>query len=227
MNRIRNYCNSCSNDTWHEIAAHIEQSRVDYLFGENQQFDGEILRCCGCDLLAFRLVTHPFEFQDKADMPEIEHYPERDHNKRKKRFFFSMPITVRTLYNETVAAHDGKLVLLSAVGLRALIEAIVVDKIETSKFGYSLESKINALSDILEPKVLSTLHDFRTVGNEAVHAQVIPDRLDIHRALYVAESLLEFFYGIEEGADNYLDNKVKPKTTKKPRIKVLKTPRVE
>ena len=174
MNRRRIYCNSCANETWHEIAAHFEQERADTWFGGVQNFEAEILRCCGCDLLAFRLLTHPHALQDKDDKPQEELLPERGHKKRPREFFLSMPKPVRTLYQETVSAHDSKLVLLSAVGLRALIEAIVVDRIDKSKYGYSLESKINALSAVFEPDVLQTLHDFRTVGNEAVHAQAAP-----------------------------------------------------
>ncbi len=220
MKRRRIYCNSCANDTWHEIAAHYEQERVEPLFGEKQNLEAEILHCCGCDLIAFRLVTHPFAFQDKDDKPQEELLPERAHKTRRRKYFFSMPGAVRTLYQETATAHDGKLILLSAVGLRALIEAIVVDRIDKAKYTYTLESKINALSTIFEPGVLDTLHDFRKVGNEAVHAQVTPDYLDIHRALFVVESIMEYFYGVAEGADTYQKLKAKPKANAKPKGRV-------
>jgi hypothetical protein len=130
-----------------------------------------------------------------------------------------MPPHISTLYHETVAAHDTKLVLLSAVGLRALLEAIIVNKVESSKYGYSLESKINSLEGIVEQKVIQTLHDFRTVGNEAVHAQVAPDHLDIHRALYVVESLMEYYYGLAESAESYqwFKTKSEPKSIRKPK----------
>lgn len=215
MERRKSYCNSCGHDTWHQISSHVEQMREDTLFGVEQNWEAEVLQCCGCDLFSFRLVTHPFSFQDEGDKPDISFYPEREHNKRKRKYFARMPSSVRTLYHETVTAHDAKLVLLSAVGLRALLEAIIIDRVDSTKFEHSLESKINALADVLEPKVLQTLHDFRMVGNQAVHAQIEPDHLDIHRALYVVESLMEYFYGLADGAETYQELKSKPKAKHK------------
>jgi len=188
-------------------------------FGESQSWEADVLQCCGCDLFSFRLITHPFSFQDENDKPVVEFYLEREQNKRKRKFFLHMPSSVRTLYHEAVTAHDRKLVLLSAVGLRALLEAIILDRVDSTKYGHSLESKINALADAVDAKVLQTLHDFRIASNEAVHSQVEPDHLDIHRALYVVESLMEYFYGLAEGAESYQKLKAKPKarTRRKPR----------
>lgn len=217
MTRIRSHCNACNHSTWHGVVASAETNREDSLFGEHQRWHAETLQCCGCDLFSFKLTTHPFSFQDEGDKPEIEFFPERNYKKRQRKFFSRMPASIRTLYHETVAAHDSKLVLLSAVGLRALLEAIIVDRIDASKYAFSLESKINALANIFDDKVITTLHDFRTVGNEAVHAQVTPDHLDIHRALYVVESLMEYFYGLVGSSDLYQENKAKPKAKRKPK----------
>jgi hypothetical protein len=93
--------------------------------------------------------------------------------------------------------------LLSTVGLRALIEAVVEDNLDPSRFGSTLESKIDALSDLFEPKTIDVLHAFRVMGNKAIHHRVGPEALDVHRALNVVEGMMEYFYGIPESVDSF------------------------
>ncbi len=106
MEKLRIYCNSCKNETRHEIEARHTQEREDSDFGFPQMFEAEILRCCGCDLLSFRLLTHPFEFQDENTEIEEEIYPERGFKRRERRYSFKLPKEVRILYKETLEAHD-------------------------------------------------------------------------------------------------------------------------
>jgi hypothetical protein len=215
MEKRRIYCNSCKNSTWHEVVAGHSQERQDDLWGYPQRFDAEVLRCCGCELLSFRLVKYPFEFQDANDHPEEEMYPERGYNKRQRRYFFQLPREIRALYDETVAAHDRDLNLLSIVGLRALIEAIVADKLDNSQYGNNLESKIDALAHLFEPETIEALHEFRKMGNKAIHSRVASDRLDVHRALYVVEGIMEYFYGIAEHVDTF--QRLRKKKRRKPK----------
>ncbi|MEW6714467.1 MAG: DUF4145 domain-containing protein [Nitrospirota bacterium] len=195
-----------------------EQKREDNFWGYPQLLEAEILRCCGCDLLSFRLVKHPFAFQDKKDKPVEDIFPERGFKKREQKYFFQLPKEVHNLYQETVVAHDRELSLLSTVGLRALIEAIVADKLSEDEYGPNLETKINALSKYFQKATINTLHEFRIMGNKAIHSQVAPDCLDIHRALFVVESIMEFFYGIDEYVDNFQKYKeVEKKKRKSPK----------
>jgi hypothetical protein len=120
-----------------------------------------------------------------------------------------------------LAAYDRGLILLSTVGLRALIEAIVADKLAEKEYGHNLESKIAALSRYFKESTINALQEFRVMGNKAIHAQIAPDRLDVHRALNVAESIMEFFYGIDENVDTYQQlkerrGKKRRSTAKKP-----------
>lgn len=213
MNRVRIYCNSCTSETWHEIVADSKITRYVPVWGFDQETEAQILRCCGCDLFAFRSIIHPFEFQNESDIPEEEVYPDRSIKKRRRKFL-PMPVKISRLYQETVTAIDCNLVLLTAVGLRSLIEAIVADKIDRSKYGNSLVSKITALAGIFEPGVIAVLQEFREMGNKAVHAQTESDHLDLHRALFVIEGIMEYFYGISESADTFKRLKTKPKKSK-------------
>jgi len=203
MSKSRIYCNSCKNSTWHEIEVTYSVDREDDLFGCPQKYEAEILRCCGCDQITFKLIRHPFEFQDKKDEPEEELFPERGYKQRERRYFFRLPKDVHSLYTETLSAHDMGLGLLSTVGLRALIEAIVVDKVDKQYYKNNLESKIDALANTFQPDTIKTLQEFRSMGNKAIHAKIAPDKLDIHRALYVVEGIMEYYYGIDEHVDTF------------------------
>jgi hypothetical protein len=199
--KTRIHCNSCNSETWHEIKNETVTDRYDSLWGYAQKIEAAILSCNGCDLVTFRYTKHPFDFEED-EAPEVELYPERNFKKRSRKYV-PMPHNISRLYKETITAHDANLVLLSAAGLRALLESIVVDKIDKSSYGRNIESKINALATKFEPGVIAVLHQFREMGNLAIHAQVESDRLDIHRALYVVESIMEYFYGIDNNANSF------------------------
>jgi hypothetical protein len=203
MEKRKIYCNLCKNDTWHDVVVNYRQEIEDAIWGYPQRNDAEILQCCGCQLLSFRSVTYPFAFQDPMDRPEETLYPERCFKERERQYFSSMPIEINTLYDETITAHDKGLNLLSIVGLRALIEAIVVDKLEKARYGNSIESKIEALSNIFGEEVINTLHEFKKMGNKAIHAQILPNPGDVHRALNVIEKIMVYFYGILDSAEAF------------------------
>ncbi len=203
MKKHRLYCNSCNGDTLHELVAHYEHERYDDLWGYPQLFVADTFKCSGCEDITFRLTKHPFEFQDEKDLPVKLLFPERKSNLRKRRYFFKLPKNIHTLYNETVTAYDKDLLVLSTIGLRTLIEAIVVDKIARNKYKNNLESKITALSQYFSDSVIQVLHDFRLMGNKAAHELDTPESLNIHHALFVVEDILQFFYGIDEHEETF------------------------
>jgi hypothetical protein len=151
----------------------------------------------------------PFE-EEQGKVVE-EFFPERSFRKREKGFFVYIPENIKRLYDETIAAHDSKLLLLTTAGLRALIEAIVIDKFPESEYDTSLYSKVNVLRKHFSNEVVDVLHEFREMGNKALHKQIQPEELDLHRAIYVIEDLMTFFYKIEQSASFYKDLKEEKK----------------
>jgi hypothetical protein len=174
----------------------------DYFWGSDKLFHAQILQCCGCDRLSFRLYEHPFEFEEAGEVAEHV-FPTREHKRRERKIFFSVPEHIRRAYFQTNEAFDHELYLLAAIGLRALVEAIVLDRIPEIENSASIQSKVNALRKYFADDVIDTLHDFRFMGNKAVHALSEPARLDIHRALNVIESIMESFYGVEDSARSF------------------------
>lgn len=207
MDRERIYCNSCKGKTWHEnVASHVHD-RYSYLWGYPQKFESVIFKCCGCEDISFRIRKHPFEFQSKKDKPEEFVYPDRGFKFRERKYFWNLPKNISQLYNETVKAHDSELIVLSTIGVRALIEAVVAYKIPKDKYKKNLESKIDALRSHLSESAIETLHEFRRMGNMAAHELEAPESINIHHALYVVESILEYFYGIDDHARLFSDGR--------------------
>ncbi len=223
MRQTKIHGNKCTNQTRHEIVAEHRQDFEDPFWGYSKLLQGQILRCCGCDNLSFRLLEHAFEFEEDKKIEEQIH-PIREYKKRKKKFFtISIPTKIENLYKQTIEAQDNALHLLSAIGLRCLLEAIVVDRFSPTEYSASIQSKIDALKKHFSQKVVDLLHELRFMGNKAAHEIEEPNGLDIHRALYVIEDIMTFFYGVEDSVWKYNTMKnIEETRAKKSRTKKTK-----
>ena len=162
------------------------------------------LQCKGCDDFSFKLQT--IDYFDRSEVDEEikeEIFPTRLYKKREKKYLFSPPKEIKHLYSEIIIAYDNKLLLLATVGVRALIETIVISNYKKEEYTNSIQSKINAMSRHFNDDVIKTLHEFRIMGNKAIHTQVVPDQLVIHHAIRIVESILEFFYGVKDNIARY------------------------
>lgn len=207
MNKERIYCNSCKGETWHELVSSHEHDRYDYFWGFSQKFNSCIFKCCGCEDVTFRLIKHPFEFQNEEDESQVYLYPDRSFKFRDRKVYLHLPKHIHKLYQETITAHNNELLILSSVGVRSLVEAIVADKINPSNYKNNLDSKIDSLKAHFPESVIDTLHEFRKMGNKAAHELDFPESLNIHHALYVVENMLDYFYDIESHAKLFSDHK--------------------
>jgi hypothetical protein len=207
MNRTRIYCNECEKETWHIVTTEHQQSHYDRDWGFDRLLHGQILSCCGCDYLSFRLFQHPLPFEKNGKVLELI-LPLRNSGKRKRIYiFWTLSERIKNLYGQTIGAYDNKLYLLSVIGLRALLEAIVVDRLDPSEYSSSIKSKIEALRKYFSAQVIDTLQEFRFMGNQAVHSLLEPDGGDVHRALNVIEDIMIFFYGVEDKVKVYKSGK--------------------
>lgn len=206
VNKTRLYCNICRNETVHEITVDHRQNYHDYFWGFSRLLQAQILKCCGCEYLSFRLFKHPYEFQEKEEIEEFV-FPEREDRKRRREYFFFLPPRIENIYTQVNRAIDLDLNLLAGIGLRGLLEAIVVDRFAVSEYSYSVKSKIDALKKHFSSEVIDTLHEFRFLGNKAIHSLEEPYGLDVHRALNVIEGIMVFFYSVEDSANAFKELK--------------------
>lgn len=107
-------------------------------------------------------------------------------SKREIKYFSSLPSPIKKIYYQTNDAYDCHLYLLASIGVRAILEAILEDKLHMEGHGLSLLSKIDRLKTYFGHEVLSTLHDLRFLGNKAVHSLEEQTGLELH---YIAHLL--------------------------------------
>lgn len=214
IKKSRIYCNVCKNDNLHELVSKSDHTYYDSFWGYNRLVECEIWKCCGCEYPSFRMIEHPLEFmtgkKDK-DLTKVHFFPERESDKRERKYFFKSPRLITKLYEEVLLTFNKEAYILCTAGLRVLLEAICTDKgvvsTDDGRCPLTLEKKIDLLGKIVPKHIVDTLHDFRFIGNKAIHKLAYPDAGDLYRALNVIEDLMGFFYELDFHAEIYRETK--------------------
>jgi hypothetical protein len=175
----------------------------------------QVIKCGGCDAFSFRHRNWHSESQDvntDDDGVTEKIYPEHGAEWIAVKRFQSVPRQLRELYGEIVTSFNHDCPTLCAAGLRALLEGICASKnvtkgqvpcigkggIPSTKVSDQLDGKIAGLHQqrILSEAHAKTLHEFRFLGNDAVHKLATPPHDELRRAIEIMEHLLEHVYEI-------------------------------
>lgn len=107
---------------------------------------------------------------------------------------------ITKLLEEVYTALQNNAPALASMGLRAIIEAIMIDKVKDQKtFGANLK-KFEAdgfVSKIQHKALISALE----LGHASIHRGHIPDDFELSVALDITENLLHVLYVLEHRAD--------------------------
>lgn len=227
------FCLLCNRKTNHGIIAHHseEERHPDEL---NYQEDFYISVCLGCDEVNFTRIYHdqtmvrfnPYE-QEYENFEDIHVYPpepisnvevEEIFNPHKGKKFNNLPEVIKTLYKEVVKAYNSNLFLLSAIGMRMIIEGIVKDL--EIKDGFIIDDetgvkKVNGegkevrssklvgqINGMIEKGVIvqnqsRILHQIRSLGNQTAHELKKPSGRTISTGIEIIESILEMIYELD------------------------------
>lgn len=111
-----------------------------------------------------------------------------------------LPDSVKKIYREVIFAMNAELPLLSAIGLRTLIEAICHDQRAKKTERENLKGLIDFLAElgVLSKKQADLLHSHRFLGNVAAHQITAPRSGELFAALEIAETILKTLYVIPE-----------------------------
>jgi Domain of unknown function (DUF4145) len=189
------YCNRCKNRTRHILVGSKEYRYVE----EDEPSEWGIYRmwsCAGCDACTLEDYYSADYMPDENGEPVFDSVfsPKRAHLVRPARPFMLLPQKLNRLYREIITSHNENLPLLCSAGLRALVEGISADKGIT---GRNLEDKIEGMTTLLPKNIVANLHNFRFMGNKAVHELESPTEFEITLALNVIEDILNFLYDLD------------------------------
>jgi hypothetical protein len=207
--KMRIYCNCCKQETNHEVKAEHKAKWFDEI-GFGQMLIHHLWVCMGCEHAVLQETYGNSEMQDGEE--EQHYYPERSEG-----FLFPKPYAklnpkLAAIYREALTCYNGKALILCAAGLRALLEGVCEDmKIK----GRNLEIKIDGLQAHLPNKnIIRNLHQFRFMGNHAVHELAAPKPTEVALAIEVIEDLLNFLYELNYKASRLREMRRSKKTAK-------------
>lgn len=206
--KIKNYCNKCRHETWHNIlfVKMISDSTDDFSWGKEYT----VLQCAGCDEIWFRTEYSDSESYDIDEfgnfVPNIvvENYPPLKEGTGDIENFFKVPYKIKDIYSETLKAIMENCLILAGIGLRATIEVICeYEKID----GKNLLTKINKMASkgIISKDEAKDLHAIRFLGNDAAHDGKAPEKFQIILALRIIQHLIGSRYALQDEIEKYLE----------------------
>ena len=210
----KSYCSTCSRPTNQKV---LKQEEIKYQEEESGWWDEttfQIIQCMGCDTISFRKLYNDISYQqyDDDDTTTQELFPNRGLHSRPIKVYRNLPIDIKKIYQETIDAYNNKLTLLTSVGIRAIIEAICIDKsithgtIKNTKdklvISKNLDGKISGLATKghLTNDNAEILHELRFLGNAAVHELSTPSIDELNIAIGIIELVIDNIYDIKHKA---------------------------
>ena len=203
------YCNQCKIITKHSVISDIEDKGYETDDGINWCDDYQIIQCDNCSNVSFRRDGWFSEYQDEENDGSYEElYPDSEENIRQQKKYKLLPFSLSEIYEEVMSAYNKNLFILSAVGIRAILEGIckdkkissglVPDKKGVERTRISLEGKIYGLlqNNLINKAQFEALHELRFLGNNAVHQLDEPSKIDIQTALDIIEHMIYDLYEI-------------------------------
>jgi len=191
----RIFCNYCKVITNHILLGSHHREEDDEIYaGWWEKSDYKFWVCAGCDSAVLEEKYMDVSMTMADDEYEYRFFPKPKINHIHGKYFIKLPAKLKRIYQETIQAFNDELYILAAAGLRALIEGICSDK---QIKGRNLEEKINRMNTLLPQNIVTNLHSFRFVGNDAVHELETPEASDLRLAIGVSEDLLNFLYELD------------------------------
>jgi hypothetical protein len=200
----RLHCNACGQATLHTI---LHEEKLEWedsvvVQGEEMPINGgsthRMVRCCGCEDVHFLTTSWFSENADEHGRPylDIHRYPPAIARRAPSWFsdLLSLPPDTQTFLGEIYAALQNHSLRLCVLGIRALLEEIMIEKVgDQGALGRNIDAFIAA--GFVAPK---TEEIFRKnvieAGNAAMHRGYRPRAGDVNTLLDITEGLVASIY---------------------------------
>ena len=197
------YCNRCLGETNHQVL-YSTTTNWEETLGDNREYsiDGanthSLVRCCGCDTV--RMVhQHWFSEDIGLNGPEIRksYYPPNIRRQMPEWMTFGLSMNhseISAIFSEIYSAVGVNSLRLAAMGIRALVERMMIDKVEDQN---SFEANVRAfyeagyVAGFQQEVFKGTLIE---AGHAAMHRDWEPTAEDIDTLLDITEALAKAIY---------------------------------
>ncbi|MUV02336.1 DUF4145 domain-containing protein [Flavobacterium rakeshii] len=204
---------------------------IDYFMWIEDYF---VIECLGCETISFLRIYGDTDMSYYDDEGKHQYYfneyiyPEYIEKGNEIERIGYLPKKIKLIYEETIDALKSNSYILTAGGLRAIIEAIC-NHLKIKKG--NLEERIDSLhsKSHLTLSESKRLHSIRFLGNDALHEMEIPKKEQLYILLEIVNHLLlnlfindKLIQGkVDTVIDNYdefirlLNNKIKKEMLEK------------
>lgn len=197
------HCNYCNNRTHHQMLATRRSRtwffRLDTMDVYDEEFEEDedryvefrLWACQGCDTCLMEIIYN----EGEPFVPSADYIPPRQLHGVSIKEFHRLPRKLNAIYEQVIHSFNDNLNILCAIGIRALLEGICVDK---GVKGNDLFQRIDNLKDHhLPSNIIKYLHGFRFIGNSAAHELDAPSQYALKQCIEVLEDLMNYFYQLE------------------------------
>ncbi len=189
--KIKIFCGECGRNTNHMILVKRKVC-ADPDAPYHWVMEHYFCQCAGCDSYCYATAEWGEDYIGDIEC-QWKTYPQSESDRKPIDDIYNLPQKIRVIYQEIIGAVNAQLLVLTAIGLRALIEAICKDRGVKAK---NLELLIDGLADngILSISQASILHSHRFLGNVAAHEIKSAKSRELIAALEIAEAVLRTIY---------------------------------
>lgn len=199
------YCNTCKGETNHEIKASHDQSYQEEYEDHGQKFLGyhenteyRFLVCRGCDTATIeeKWTCSGMHDHNGNDIYSYNYNPKRKNlGEREIKRFHHVDKKLNETYSEIITAFQHGLEIVTAMGVRALLEGICVLEGIDDKKSRPLAGKIELLKDSsnIPSSIIDGLKGIKFIGDDAAH-RLTSDKHSLSLSIDLLESLMLHMY---------------------------------
>ena len=216
------YCNNCIGNRRHEVlhkevtSWHEDIDTHSWIAGDDTY---EMLKCCGCEHVSLRHKSRcSEECDERGPVTHTNYYPPAIYRQKPKWindliWSFGFNDFVSGIIHEIYIALQNNSRRLAAMGVRTLIEYIMIDKVGDNGTFYKNLNEFHTQGFIskVQKEILEPIIE---AGHATMHRSFNPPKNDLLILIDVAESIVESIYINKQKAKKISKN-IPPRIKKK------------
>ncbi len=204
--RAKIYCNTCKGETNHDIKSTHDQSYHEEFEDHGQRFLGYyeetefrflVFRGCDAATLQEKWTCSGMHDHKGDDVYSYNYHPKRKNlGEREAKRSHHVDKKLNDSYKEIVAAFQQGLKIVTAMGVRALLEGICVIENIDDNVAWGLARKIEKLKDSpnIPDSIIDGLNGLKFIVDDAAHRLNAADKRTLSLSIDLLESLLTHMY---------------------------------